>query len=47
MGYKDSGYKICKRDDLRDYIESMVGEIILEDKPFGSYKDELRMRCEA
>ena len=32
--------------DIRCFVESMVEEIILEDKPFDSYKDELKKRCE-
>jgi hypothetical protein len=32
--------------DFRCFVESMVEEIILEDKPFDSYKDELKKRCE-
>ena len=31
---------------LQDFIENMVEEIILEEKTFDSYKDELRKRCE-
>ena len=32
--------------DFRCFVESMVEEIILEDKPFDSYKDNLKKRCE-
>ena len=31
---------------LQNYIEDMVEEIILEDKAFDEYKDELQRRCE-
>ena len=31
---------------LRGFVETMVEEIILEDKPFDSYKDELKKHCE-
>ena len=31
---------------LQAYIENMVEEIILEDKAFDEYKDELQRRCE-
>ena len=31
---------------LQAYIDNMVEEIILEDKTFDSYKDELQRRCE-
>ncbi len=31
---------------FRGFVESMVEEVILEDKPFSSYKEELRKRCE-
>ena len=31
--------------DFRCFVESMVEEIILEDKPFDIYKDELKKRC--
>ena len=31
---------------LQNYIENMVEEIILEDKAFDEYKDELQRRCE-
>ena len=31
---------------LQNYIENMVEEIILEDKAFDVYKDELQRRCE-
>ena len=32
--------------DFRGFVESMVEEIVIEDKPFDSYKDELKKRCE-
>lgn len=32
--------------DFRCFVESMVEKIILEDKSFDSYKDDLKMRCE-
>ena len=31
---------------LQDFIENMVEKIILEDKAFDEYKDELQRRCE-
>ena len=31
---------------LQDFIENMVEEIVLEDKAFDEYKDELERRCE-
>lgn len=31
---------------FRGFVESMVEEIILENKPFDSYKNELKKRCE-
>lgn len=30
---------------FRGFVESMVEEVILEDKPFSSFKEELRKRC--
>lgn len=32
--------------DFRGFVESMVEEIVIEDKPFDSYKDELKKHCE-
>lgn len=32
--------------DFRDFVESMVEEIVIEDKPFDSFKDELKKCCE-
>ena len=32
--------------DFRCFVESVVEKIILEDKSFDSYKDDLKMRCE-
>ena len=31
---------------LQNFIENMVEEIVLEDRTFNSYKDELQRRCE-
>ena len=31
---------------LQDFVENMVEEIVLEDRAFDSYKDELQRRCE-
>ena len=38
--------KLPKHDGFRGFVESMVEEIILEEKPFDSYKDELKRQCE-
>jgi len=34
------------KSGLQDFVENMVGEIVLEDRSFDSYKDELKKRCE-
>lgn len=38
--------KLPRLDGFRGFVESMVEEIILEGKPFESYKDELKRQCE-
>ena len=38
--------KLPKLDGFRGFIESMVEEIILEGKPFESYRDKLKRQCE-
>ena len=35
-----------KLDGFRGFVEAMVEEIVLDDKPFDSYKEELKKRCE-
>ena len=37
--------RLPKLDGFRGFVESMVEEIILEGKPFESYKDELKTQC--
>ena len=41
-----SSQKLVKLDGFRGFVESMVEEIILEEKPFDSYKEELKLQCE-
>ena len=38
--------KLARLDGFRGFVESMVEEIILEEKPFDSYKEELKTQCE-
>ena len=35
-----------KLESLGDFVEAMVGSIVLKGKPFDSYKEELKKRCE-
>lgn len=37
--------KLPKLEGVREFVESMVEEIILEGKSFESYKDELKRQC--
>lgn len=37
---------IPKLDGFRGFVEAMVEEIVLEEKPFDSYKEELKKHCE-
>lgn len=38
--------KLARLDGFRGFIESIVEEIILEEKPFDLYKEELKLQCE-
>ena len=38
--------ELVKLERFRGFVEAMVEEIILEDKPFDSYQEELKKRCE-
>ena len=37
--------RLPKLDGFRGFVESMIEQIILEGKPFESYKDELKSQC--
>ena len=49
VGHTDSTEVILQRlpklDGFRGFVESMIEQIILEGKPFESYKDELKSQC--
>lgn len=45
-GIETTSRKLPKLNGFRGFVESMVEEIILEEKPFDSYKDELKRLCE-
>lgn len=38
--------QLVKLEGLRGFVETMVEEIILENKTFDSYKEELKKHCE-
>lgn len=42
---EETHQKLPKLDGFRGFVESLVEEIILEGKPFESYKDELKSQC--
>lgn len=42
---EDTIQKLPKLDGFRGFVESMVEDIILEGKPFETYKDELKNQC--
>jgi hypothetical protein len=38
--------ELPKLEGFRGFVEAMVEDVIIEDKPFDSYKDELKKQCE-
>ena len=46
INWQSATDRLPELDGLRGFVEAMVEEIILEDKSFDSYKQELEKRCE-